>query len=172
MFDVQPILTGQLIQLRPLAENDFDALYQVASDPLIWQQHPEKNRYEEMVFKRFFDEALLCGSALVAVELASGDIVGSSRYHGLNTNQSEIEIGWSFLARRCWGGVFNKEMKRLMIEHAFNYVNTIVFFVGEDNIRSQTAVKKIGAQPAGQRISTSGATDILYKLHKPFLSTV
>lgn len=165
-FDYQPTLTGQHIQLRPLAENDFDALFQVARDPLIWRQHPERNRHEKGVFSRFFEQAMAAPGALVATQLSSRNIVGSSRYYGLNTDRGEIEIGWSFLARRCWGGVINQEMKRLMIEHAFNYVDTIVFFVGEGNIRSQKAVEKLGVEHVGERLSAGGAIDLRYELHK------
>ena len=119
-FDRQPTLTGALLQLRPLRANGWDALFAVASDPLLWAQHPDSDRYQESVFRQFFADAMSSGGALVAIERATGEIVGSSRFHGFDAEQSVIEVGWSFLARRCWGGTYNGEMKRLMLRHALH----------------------------------------------------
>lgn len=130
MFDCQPTLIGTLLELRPLRTADWEGLFAAASDPLIWEQHPDPERYKEHVFRQFFADALKSRGALVAIERASGRIVGSSRYHGVDEEQSEVEIGWSFLARRCWGGRYNGEMKRLMLEHAFKTVERVVFWLG------------------------------------------
>ncbi len=129
-FDLQPILKGELLELRPLRAEDFHDLYAVASDPLIWEQHPIKNRYEEEPFKMFFREALESDGASVAIDLNDGQIIGSSRFHGYDAAKSEIEIGWTFLARSHWGGIYNREMKHLMLRHAFRFVNSVVFLVG------------------------------------------
>src|SRR5690349_4195730 len=116
-FDRQPCLAGDLIELRPLREEDFDALYAVASDPLIWEQHPCNDRYKEEVFRAFFREAMESGGALVVIDRRDGRVVGSSRYFGYDEDRGEVEIGWTFLARSHWGGAFNGEMKRLMLRH-------------------------------------------------------
>ena len=143
-FDLQPLLKGHLLELRPLAQEDFPDLYAVASDPLIWEQHPEKDRYKEEVFKRFFREALESGGALIALDSRDGKVIGSSRFHGYDEQKSEIEIGWTFLARSHWGGIYNREMKQLMLRHAFKFVSSVIFFVGPQNLRSQRAIEKIG----------------------------
>src|ERR1039457_6199066 len=153
-FDLQPILKGELLELRPLRPEDFHDLYAVASDPLIWEQHPASDRYREEVFKEFFREALESGGALIATDCADARVIGSSRFHGYDEGKSEIEIGWTFLARSHWGGVFNREMKRLMLRHAFQYVKHVIFLVGQQNLRSQRAVEKIGGIRAGFRRST------------------
>ena len=145
-FELQPTLTGSLLELRPLRPDDFDALYRAAGDPLIWEQHPEPTRHELAVFRRYFDSAIESGGALVAIDRQSGAIIGSSRYWNLDPAQSEVEIGWTFLQRAYWGGEYNGEMKRLMIEHAFRFVDRVLFVIGEDNVRSQKAVEKIGAK--------------------------
>jgi N-acetyltransferase len=132
-FDLQPTLRGKLLQLRPLRPDDFSALYAVASDPLIWEQHPQTDRYREDVFKEFFREALNSGGALVAVDSKDDKVIGSSRFYGYDENKSEIEIGWSFLARSHWGGVYNGEMKQLMLDHAFRFVANVVFLIGQDD---------------------------------------
>jgi N-acetyltransferase len=145
VLDRQPTLTGPRLLLRPLTEDDWQMLYAVASDPLIWEQHPQRNRYELEVFRAFFDEALASGGALVAIDRANGLIVGSSRFHGYDEAASEVEIGWTFLSRLYWGGVYNGEMKRLMLEHAFQAVDSVIFVIGPTNLRSQRAVAKLGA---------------------------
>src|SRR5271154_3901136 len=132
-FDLQPTLKGELLQLRPLRPEDWNDLYAVASDPLIWEQHPIKDRYKEEVFKGFFREAPESGGALIAIDSKDGRVVGSSRFHGYDKEKSEIEIGWTFLARSHWGVIYNKEMKQLMLRHALGFVKTVVFRVGPQN---------------------------------------
>jgi len=144
-FDLQPHLKSEFIELRPLTPKDWDDLFAVASDPLIWEQHPESDRYKEGVFKVFFREALECGGAFVVIDAKTQQIIGSTRFFGYDPEKSEIEIGWTFLARRYWGGRYNAEMKRLLLDHAFKFVETVVFLVGEKNFRSQKAMEKIGA---------------------------
>jgi RimJ/RimL family protein N-acetyltransferase len=143
-FDPRPNLKGELIELRPLTREDWDDLFAVASDPLIWEQHPESNRYKEDVFRIFFREALESGGAFVVIDKKSQKIIGSTRFYGYDPEKSEIEIGWTFLARKYWGGRYNWEMKQLLLAHAFKFVENVVFFVGPNNIRSQKAMEKIG----------------------------
>src|SRR5690242_18837936 len=150
-FDLQPILTGELVELRPLCAEDYERLYAVAKDPLIWEQHPHSDRYKPEVFRMFFKEAMESGGALLAVESKSGEVIGSSRYYGYDPANGEVEIGWTFLARSHWGGRYNGEMKRLMLQHAFRFVDNVVFRIGPLNFRSQRAVEKIGAVQAGSR---------------------
>jgi len=145
-FELQPTLTGTLLELRPLRPEDFDALLKAASDPLIWEQHPETDRYKEEVFRKYFDSAIESGGAFAIIDRKSGRIIGSSRYWNLKPSESEVEIGWTFLERRFWGGRHNGELKSLMLEHAFRFVDRVVFVVGENNRRSQKALQKIGAE--------------------------
>jgi N-acetyltransferase len=170
-FDRQPTLTGALLQLRPLRADDWDALFAVASDPLLWAQHPDSDRYQESVFRQFFADALSSGGALVAIERATDEIVGSSRFHGFDAEQSVIEIGWSFLARRCWGGTYNGEMKRLMLQHAFATVDRVIFVIGPENHRSRRAVEKIGGVYAGTRPDAKGRERVAYELTKSAFKT-
>ena len=145
LFDSQPILTGTLVELRPLRPEDHRDLYAVAADPLIWEQHPVKNRHEEAVFREFFDESLTSGGALLATDVETHRVIGSSRFHGYSAERSEVEIGWTFLARSHWGGRYNAELKQLMLRHAFRFVHSVVFFINLENVRSQRSVEKIGA---------------------------
>jgi RimJ/RimL family protein N-acetyltransferase len=145
-FELQPTLTGDLLALRPLRPDDFDALFAAASDPLIWEQHPERDRFERPVFQRYFDGALASGGALAIVDRRTGRIIGSSRYANLDTVKREVEIGWTFLERAFWGGACNRELKSLMIGHALRFVERVLLVIGENNLRSQRAAEKIGAR--------------------------
>ena len=159
------------MELRPLRSEDWDDLFAVASDPLIWQQHPENDRYTEDVFKIFFKDALDSAGAFVVIDTKSQQIIGSTRFHGYDPEKSEIEIGWTFLARKYWGGRYNREMKQLMLAHAFKFVENVVFFVGESNIRSQKATEKIGGIKSGVMQKIYGnrppSRNVRYVIRKP-----
>jgi RimJ/RimL family protein N-acetyltransferase len=163
-FDLQPILKSTLLVLRPLQAEDFDDLYEVASDPLIWAQHPVKNRYKEELFRLFFTEALDSSGTLITIDLKTNQVIGSSRYHGYDEQKSVIEIGWSFLAQSHWGGTYNREMKNLMLRHAFRFVNSVIFLVGSENIRSKRAVEKIGGIHVGSSLDTGGHDSLIYQI--------
>jgi len=152
--------------LRPLKTDDFTALYAVARDPLIWLQHFEKNRYEEPVFRAFFTQALNSGGALLATEATTGTVIGSSRFQWYDPAASEMEIGWTFLGRSYWGGRYNGEMKRLMLDHAFQYVEHVLFFVRRENRRSQIAVERIGGVRIAERPHPSGTHPYCYRIDK------
>ena len=143
-FDFQPTLHGPRVVVRPVAARDWGAMFAAAADPAIWELHPATDRYTEKVFKEYFDGAIASGSAFAIVDRESGDVIGSSRFHGFDAVASEIEIGWTFLARDYWGGSYNAEIKQLMLEHAFRFVDTVIFWVGETNQRSRRAMEKIG----------------------------
>ena len=136
----------------------------------IWEQHPENDRYKEDVFRIFFKDALESGGAFVVVDRENRQIIGSTRFYGYNPEKSEIEIGWTFLARKYWGGRFNAEMKQLLLNHAFKFVGSVVFFVGEDNARSQKAMEKVGAIKVGTATRTYGnrpaARNVKYVIRK------
>ena len=150
--------------MRPLRPDDFTALYAVASDPRIWEQHPVRDRHRLKQFREFFDDAVRSGGAL-AVETTRGELIGSSRFDGFDQLPGDVgfdqltgdvEIGWTFLARSHWGGQTNRELKSLMLGHAFQYVERVVFRVGPENRRSQRALEKLGATRIGECADGSG----------------
>jgi N-acetyltransferase len=163
-FDYQPVLKGELVELRPLRADDYVDLYAVASDPLIWEQHPDRTRHEEATFKAFFNEGLASGGALIAIDVGTQRIIGSSRFHAYNKERSEVEIGWTFLARSHWGGRYNGEMKRLMLRHAFRFVSRVLFVIGVQNFRSQRAIEKIGGVRVGTRSDARGRDSYVYQV--------
>jgi RimJ/RimL family protein N-acetyltransferase len=170
-FELQPHLVGDLLELRPLRPEDWASLSAVAADPLIWEQHPARDRYQEEVFKEFFRGALASGGAFVVIDRQTQMIIGSSRYFGFDPSKREIEIGWTFLARSHWGGKYNAELKRLMLGHAFKYVESVVFLIGPANVRSQKAIEKIGGVMIERRKQTNfegeAVEQVVYQIKKP-----
>ena len=166
-FELQPTLHGQLVSLRPLTPQDWEALFAVASDPLIWKQHPASDRYREEVFREFFREAIASGGAFAVIDARNGRVIGSSRYLGYDLEKSEIEIGFTFLARSYWGGAYNRDMKELMLRHAFRFVRHVVFLVGPSNWRSQKALEKIGAARIESRLNPNGQESFVFQLDAP-----
>ena len=144
-MNLQPThLKNDLVWLEPLKQAHFEELYLVASDPLIWEQHPNPDRYKLDAFTNYFKGAMESGGAFIIRDTLSGKALGSSRYCAYDADNKEIQIGYTFFARSCWGKSINKEVKTLMLNHAFNYVDKVVFYVGANNIRSQKAMDRIG----------------------------
>jgi len=163
-FELQPVLIGELVELRPLREEDFPTLFAVASDPLIWEQHPQRDRCTEPVFRQFFRGGMESGGAFIVVDRKDGRVIGSSRFAEYDETKSEIEIGWTFLARSHWGGRHNREMKRLMLAHAFRFVRRVIFRVGPLNRRSQRALENIGASYLGLEADERRGHNALFEI--------
>jgi RimJ/RimL family protein N-acetyltransferase len=150
-MNLQPTdLSNELIKLTPLQNGDFERLYLVACDPLIWEQHPNKDRYKREVFQVFFDGAIQSGGAFLVFNNKTGRLIGSSRYCAYNKDTKTISIGYTFLSRDHWGSTFNPALKRLMLDYAFRFVENVIFHIGSRNIRSQKAMEKLGAIKIGE----------------------
>lgn len=166
-MNLQPTLSNELITLKPLQEDDFNALFEVASDKLLWEQHPNNDRYKEEKFKVFFDNAIQSKGAFAIIDNLTHKIIGSSRFYEFNKSESSIIIGYTFISRDYWGTNYNNSLKKLMIDYAFQFVNRIHFHVGDTNYRSQKAVEKLGAIKIGELPDdTSPKTNWLYELKK------
>jgi RimJ/RimL family protein N-acetyltransferase len=149
-FELQPTLENNLIKIRPLKPSDFETLYTIASDPLVWEQHPNKDRYKREVFENFFKGAIESGGAFLVFDNKTGKAMGSSRYYGFEKEKKTVVIGYTFIDRSYWGKGYNKALKTLMINHAFKFTDHVLFHVGAGNIRSQKAVGNIGGLKVGE----------------------
>ena len=169
-MELQHVLVGPRLRLRPLKASDFDALYAAASDPLIWEQHPAPDRHEKRVFEQFFNRSLKSRGALTILDKATDEIIGTSRYYDAEGKDS-VCIGFTFLTRPYWGGGHNRELKFLMLDHAFIYVRRALFHVGERNLRSRKAMEKIGAKLVGRldRQKPDGSPDptVVFEIKRP-----
>lgn len=163
----QTILSNDLVKLIPLQETDFDELFAVAKDELIWEQHPDKNRYKKEVFITFFNDAIASKSAFKIIDLKTNLTIGSSRYYELNLEEKSIAIGYTFISREYWGTNYNKAIKKVMIDYAFQFVDRIIFHIGESNIRSRKAVEKLNAKLiATKLVEETQRTHVIYELKK------
>lgn len=160
-FNLQPdFLEDEIVKLIPLEENHFEELYKVASDPLIWEQHPAKDRSNRDGFKTFFDAGLNSKGAFLILDKESNEIMGTTRYYDYKPEKSSVAIGYTFLSRKYWGGPYNKSIKKLLIDYAFQYVNSIFFHIGAENFRSQKAVLKLGAKKINVVLTTMNGINI------------
>lgn len=171
MFVLQPTLQNETVLLQPLEESDFEVLCKVASDPLVWEQHPNRDRYKREVFETFFKGAMESGGAFLILNKETNEVMGSTRFYDYNEQKNEILIGYTFLARKFWGGKYNPEIKKLMLDYAFNFVDNVVFHIGAKNIRSQTAIERLGAKKIGEeQIAYYGEPNklnVIYCVKKP-----
>src|SRR5690606_33587017 len=144
-FSIQPILENENLKLIPLREKDFERLYKVASDPEIWEQHPNKNRYEIEVFRNFFKGALESKGAFLVLDKSTNEIAGNTRFYDFNDDENNIFIGYTFYGIKYWGKGLNSSAKKLMLDYIFQFVDKVIFHVGAENFRSQKAMEKLGA---------------------------
>lgn len=145
-FELQPNLANDIITLQPIKKADFETLYTIASDPLIWEQHPNKDRYKRNVFETFFQGAIESKGAFLISNNATGEPIGSSRFYEIDEEKKQVAIGYTFLSRNYWGTTYNRAVKAVMLNHAFKFVNKVIFHIGANNIRSQKAIEKLGAK--------------------------
>lgn len=169
-FSIQPILENQEYQLIPLQQGDFESLYEVASDPRVWEQHPNKDRYKREVFEIFFKGAMESKGAFKIIGKASGDVLGSSRYYNFDKNNKSIFVGYTFYGTKSWGKGINPQVKKLMLDYIFQYVDKVHFHIGKENFRSQIALERLGGQKiAEEEVAYFGEltrTNFVYEIKK------
>lgn len=171
-FNLQPQhLKNQLIQLFPLQEDDFEELYSVASDPLVWEQHPNKLRYQREVFQNFFEGAIQSQGAFLVRHVQTNEVVGSSRFYDFDEKDNSILIGYTFIGRKFWGKEYNASLKKIMLDYAFQHIEKVYFHIGEHNYRSQKAIEKIGAIKVGEQeveyYGEDSKLNYIYQIKKP-----
>lgn len=171
-MNIQPTLKGELLEVRPLKQEDYDNLLRAASDPMIWEQHPQSDRWKPEVFKKHFDESLNSQGCVVIIDRKTSEIIGSTRFYDYSKENSTITIGYTFLARKYWGGVYNRELKKLVVNYSLEFVKACLFQVGLNNKRSQKAMERLGAIKTGiEEVAISYGPpkkSYIYKIEKPF----
>ncbi|WP_419868027.1 GNAT family N-acetyltransferase [Chryseobacterium sp. CT-SW4] len=169
-FSVQTILENKDYQLIPLQQGDFESLYEVASNPQVWEQHPNKDRYKRDVFENFFKGAMESKGAFKIVDKATGNVLGSSRYYGFEEKDNSIFLGYTFYGPQSWGKGINPQIKKLMLDYIFRFVDKVHFHVGKDNIRSRIAMERLGAVKIDERevayFGEPSRANIVYEIKK------
>jgi len=170
-FSLQPALENDALKLLPLRESDFADLYAVAADPKIWEQHPNKNRWQQAAFTTFFAGAMQSQGAFKIVDKATGATLGSTRLYGYNPEDNSIHIGYTFYGTSSWGKGINLAVKHLLLEYVFQFVDTVRFHIGAGNVRSQMAIQRLGARKvAEQEVTYYGeqpTLNFVFELSKP-----
>ncbi len=149
-FNIQPIIETEKAILYPLQEDDFENLFEVASDPKIWEQHPNKDRWKKEVFQVFFNGAIQSKGAFKIIEKTTEKVIGSTRYYGYNGQDKSIFIGYTFYAKKYWGQGINPAIKTAMLDYIFQFVSSVYFQIGACNIRSQIAISRVGAEKVSE----------------------
>lgn len=169
-INFQPTLENELVRAIPLKEEHFEQLYSAASDPLIWKQHPNKNRWQRVVFENYFKGAMESGGAFLVSDSATGEVIGSSRFSDYIADKKSVSVGYTFFARSHWGTGHNYALKTLMLNHIFHYVDAVNFYIGAENKRSQISLERYGAKKIGEEeIAYYGETsklNFVYQLTK------
>lgn len=169
-IDIQPQLENDRIRIRPLLESDFDDLFALASEPLVWAQHPNPNRYKREVFESYFKGGIESKGAFLVTEIETGKTIGTSRYYDVDESDNSLVIGYTFLGRAFWGGKFNPSLKKLMLDYAFRFVDRVYFHIGAVNVRSQMAITRLGAEKIGEDVivyyGEMGAPNFIYRMDK------
>jgi RimJ/RimL family protein N-acetyltransferase len=163
-LDLQAPLSNNVVTLTPLREDDYDALFMVASDPLIWAQHPASDRWKPDVFRAFFDGAIASKGAYLIRDSDTDEVIGSSRFHAYDPETRVVEIGWTFFKRSHWGGCYNGATKKLMLTHAFGFVDHVILYAGQTNHRSRKAIERIGGVQIGVREEAETENSFRYQV--------
>ena len=164
-INIQPTLENEAILLSPLQKKDFDVLYKAASDPKIWEQHPNKERWQKEIFKTFFEGAIQSKGAFKIIDKSNDSVIGSTRFYDYSESENSIQIGYTFYMTQYWGHGTNNTVKRLMLDYIFHFVSKVYFHIGQNNIRSQKAISRLGALKIGEQ-------EVAYFGEKPILNFV
>lgn len=169
-INFQPLLQNKLVIAQPLLQSNFEELYAAASDPLIWEQHPNKNRYQRTVFENYFKGAIESGGAFLVKDAQTNAVIGSSRYSDYDAATNTVSIGYTFFICSCWGKGHNYALKNLMLNYIFQFVDTVTFYIGAVNKRSQISIEKFGAIKTGETemayFGEAPKTDFVYAITK------
>ncbi|MET0463294.1 MAG: GNAT family N-acetyltransferase [Chitinophagaceae bacterium] len=169
-INIQPILENEKAMLIPLKADEFAQLYAVASDPKVWEQHPNKDRWKSEVFQVFFDGAVQSKGAFKIIDKATGSVAGSTRFYDYDKANDSILIGYTFYGTSYWGTGFNRSVKKLMLDYIFQFVSTVYFHIGATNTRSQIAIGRVGAKKVGEQEVTyfgeAPKENFVYKIDK------
>jgi N-acetyltransferase len=160
-------LTGTHIRLEPMRPSHARALLEAGHDEAIWTWMPARPVTSEQM-DRWLEKAMEAESQgreypFVVVRLEDNRVIGSTRYLDVQEADRNVEIGWTWYTPDAWGGVVNPEAKYLLMQHAFDDWRAVRVALKTDikNLRSQAAIKKLGARYEGtlrnQRIRLDGS---------------
>jgi N-acetyltransferase len=156
MIHLQPVvLEAPGIRLEPLREDHRDALVNATHDGRLWElwfsfipTAEEASRYISEALKGQADGHML---PWVVRDTATGEIIGSTRYHDVVAAIDRVEIGYTWYAQSRQRSRVNTTCKLLLLGHAFDTLGCKVVGLRTDpfNFRSQRAIESLGARKDG-----------------------
>lgn len=160
-------LTGAHIKLEPMRPEHSAALLDAGRAGQVWEFMPVRvggpEALDRWLAKALDAERLGREYPFVVRRLGDGRVIGSTRYLDVQEEDRTAEIGWTWYEPGAWGTVVNPEAKFLLLRHAFEDWRAIRVALKTDvrNLRSQSAIKKLGAVYEGtlrnQRIRPDGS---------------
>lgn len=169
-FSIQPLLKNEMAEILPLRADHFDLVYQAASDPQVWEQHPNRNRYQKEVFKVYFEGAIESKGAFMIKDILTGEIAGCTRFYNYDPEKKMILIGYTFYAKKYWGTGLNHAVKKSMLDYIFQYVDHVHFHIGACNVRSQISIGRLRAHKIGEEVvryyGEAPASNFIYEISK------
>jgi len=156
MMDLAPVtLSGRFVRLVPLALDHAPALWAAGNDPDIWRWTLNHPRSEDDM-RRYVQAALekqAAGGAIpfATTDVATGMVIGSTRFHNIDPANRRMEIGYTWIGRAWQRTPANTEAKYLMLRHAFETLGCVRVELRTDalNTRSRTAIARIGGTEEG-----------------------
>ncbi len=153
--DLRVRLTGALVTVEPLSSEHLDGLEAIATDAEMFRWIGV-DISERAALEQWLGTALENAETGIEVPFtvrsaSSGEIVGTTRFLGLQLDHLVAEIGWTWYSRAVWGSGVNAETKLLLLSHAFETVGLrrVEFKTDSRNERSRGALTKLGAQYEG-----------------------
>ena len=151
------------ISLLQIKKENFEELYLVASDPIIWEQHPENDRWKKEKFSIFYKNGLQNKFGFLLIfDKHKNKIIGSTRFYSYDKIDKAIRIGFTFISQEYWGTSINFQVKKMMLDYTFKYLDKVYFDIGINNFRSRKAVEKLGAS----LFSDNKKGNVVYTLKK------
>jgi N-acetyltransferase len=156
MIEPRPtVLEGHGVRLEPLAREHHDGLVDAARDGELWAlwftSVPEPEQADAYISAALAGQDAGHMLPWAVRDLATGSIVGTTRYHDIVTAIDRVEIGYTWYARRCQKTFVNTACKRLLLGHAFDELRCAVVGFRTDNFNfaSQQAIAGLGAKQDG-----------------------
>ena len=156
MIDPRPVvLEGHGIRLEPIAREHHDGLAAAAEDGRLWElwftSVPEPERTQAYIAEALAGQAAGHMLPWAVRELASGAIIGSTRYHDIVAAIDRVEIGYTWYGKRWQRSHVNTGCKLLLLGHAFDALGCKVVGLRTDNFNfpSQRAIEALGAKKDG-----------------------
>lgn len=163
LIEFKITLENNYVRLVQTSEDHFQELYQIGSNPVIWEQHPNQDRWKKNNFRKYFEGGLNNSEGcFTIIDKKINKIIGNTRFYSFDENNQSVKIGYTFISNEYWGTEMNYQIKKLMMDYIFQFLDKVYFEIGKNNFRSQKSVEKLG----GIKIKLLNDKNYLYLIEK------